>query len=79
MKPINYSKVAEACDFIQRHTIFHAGYMHSSVRAFDALMRSFDCTLPAEAVTFRIFLNAPVMAPGEITVHRDGSYEVRRA
>lgn len=78
MTPINHAEVAKACDFLYHHTISHEGCMHSSPRAFDACMRSFNCRIPAEAVTFRVYLNAPVMSLGEITIHRDGSFEVRR-
>ena len=78
MSTINYAEVAKACDFLYHNTIPAAGCMHSSTRAFDSCMRSFDCRVPAEAVTFRVYLNAPVMAKGEITIHRDGHFEVRR-
>lgn len=74
---INIDGVIAACDTLQRRTIPTKGCMHSSVRCFDACMRAFDSKLPAEAVTFRIFLNAPVMKPGEATIHRDGCLEMR--
>ena len=78
MSPIDHAGVAKACDFLYHNTISHEGCMHSGPRAFDACMRSFDCRIPADAVTFRVFLNAPVMALGEITIHRNGFFEVRR-
>ena len=80
MTHINIDRLISSCDDLQRRTIYAAGCMHSSARAFDACMRAFDrADLPAEAVTFRVFLNAPVMEYGEITIHRDGCMETRLA
>ena len=78
MTNINIEKLIEACDTLQRRTTYAKGCMHSSSKCFDACMRAFDKhDLPAEAVTFRIFLNAPVMKYGEATIHRDGRMEMR--
>ena len=77
MKTLNIERIIESCDTIQRRTCISDGCMHSSVRCFDACMRAFDCDLPAEAISFRIFINAPVMKYGEATIHRDGSMEMR--
>ena len=78
MTQINVSKLIESCDALQRRTIWKEGFMHSSCMCFDACMRLFDRkTLPAEAVTFRVFFNAPVMKQGEATIHRDGRMEMR--
>jgi len=78
MTAINIERLIEACDTLQRRTTYAEGCMHTSARCFDACMRAFDCkALPAEAVTFRIFLNAPVLQYGEATIHRDGRMEMR--
>ena len=76
MANINIDGVIAACDKIQQRTIPCKGYMHSSVRCFDACMRAFDCKIPAEAITFSIYFNAPVMKQGEATIHRDGTFEM---
>ena len=74
---INIDKLIEACDTLQRRTIGASGCMHSSSRCFDACMRAFDQKrLPAEAVTFRIFFNAPILKEGRASIHRDGSMEM---
>ena len=70
---INIDSIINACDTIQRRTAPSQGCMHSSVRCFDACMRAFGCKPPAESITFRIFLNAPVMKYGEATISRDGA------
>lgn len=80
MTSINIDRLLESCDQLQRRTCTAEGCMSSSVRCFNACMRAFDRKdLPAEAVTFRIFLNAPVMKYGEATIHRDGHMEMRIA
>lgn len=77
MKEINIEKLIESCDKLQDRTIAKEGCMSSSVRCFDACMRSFDTTPPANNITFKIFLNAPVLKPGEATIYRDGRMEMR--
>ena len=77
MSTINLEGVLNACDTLQRRTIMQDGCMHSSVRCFDACMRAFTGKPAAEAITFRIYLNAPVMRPGEATIHRDGAIQMR--
>lgn len=49
----------------------------SSTYLFNACMRAFTGTPKAEAVTFSVFINAPVMKWGEATIHRDGAVELR--
>ena len=78
MTPINITALIDSCDALQRRTIYRPGCMHLSYRAFDACMRAFDCkALPAEAVTFKVYFNVPVMQEGEATIHRDGRMEMR--
>jgi len=70
---LNIDKLIATCDTIQRRTIYAQGYAHTSSRIFDSCMRLFDCECPAQAVTLRVFFNAPVMRPGTVTIGRDGS------
>lgn len=77
MTDINIPKIIDSCDLLQHRTCYVKGCMHSSVRCFDSLMRAFTGKPAAEAVTFKIFLNAPIMGYGEATIHRDGSMEMR--
>jgi len=78
MISINIERLIKSCDALQRRTSIADGCMHSSARCFDACMRAFDRKdLPTEAVTFRIFLNVPVMQYGEATIYRDGRMEMR--
>lgn len=79
MTNINIDKLLDNCQLLQNRTTYAEGCMHSSVRCFDACMRAFDSKPSAEAVTFRIYLNAPIMAYGEATIHRDGRMEMRKA
>ena len=80
MKNINTDKLITSCDILQKHTVLKEGCLHSSVKAFDACMRAFDRdVLPAEAITFRVYLAAPVDSHGEATFYRDGRMEIRRS
>ena len=65
----------KTCDALQRRTILADGCMNSSVRAFNACMRAFTGKLPANSVTFRVYLNAPVMKPGFCKIYADGHAE----
>lgn len=76
---INIDKLIQSCDTLQKHTALMDGCLHSSVRCFDACMRAFDRkVLPAEAITFKVYLSYPVDSYGEATIHRDGRMEIRR-
>lgn len=67
----------ELCDKLQQVTIGTRGYMHSSCRCFDACMRAFDTDrLPAEAITFRVYFNVPVMKKGFARIHNDGTMQM---
>lgn len=72
----NTAKIIEACDTVERRCTEVAGKHHGSAWLFDKAMRAFDFK-PTEAVTYEVFINAPVMKPGEITIHRDGRLEMR--
>ena len=75
----NFDVVAilDACDTLARRITEVGGKHHGSAFLFDQCMRAFDAKLPAEAITFSVFINAPVMQPGEATIHRDGRLEMR--
>ena len=73
----NTDRIITACDNIARHCTQIAGKCHGSAWLFNQVMRAFDFQ-PTEAVTYDVYLNAPVMAEGEVTIHRDGSYQIRR-
>ena len=77
MTAINVSGVNNACDTLSHRIITVGGERHGSAFLFDKCMRAFDCKLPAEAITFSVFINYPVMSPGEATIHRDGRLEMR--
>lgn len=80
MTNADIDRLLKSCDALQRRTAYAEGCMSSSARCFDACMRAFDRkTLPANAVTFRVYLNAPVMKYGEATIYRDGRMEIRLA
>lgn len=77
MTTINISGVINACDTLSHRIITVGGERRGSAFLFDECMRAFDCKLPAEAVTFSVLINAPVMKAGEATIHRDGRLEMR--
>lgn len=79
MVQINVDEIIKSCDKLQRRTLSLKGYAHGSCRFFNICMRAFDCSVPAEAVTFRVYINAPVMKEGEATIYRDGRLEMRIA
>lgn len=72
MTSINTDNIIKACD-----TIADRVTNISSVRLFDSCMRAFTGTPKAEAVTFSVFINAPVCKWGEATIHNDGAFELR--
>lgn len=74
----NTDNIITACDNIARHCTEIGDGRHGSAWLFDKVMRVFDFE-PTEAVTYRVYINAPVMSEGTVTIHRDGSYEIRKA
>ena len=73
MESINVERLIQACDTLERRTTNASGCMHSSSRCFYACMKAFR---EAEAITFRVFLNSPIMEYGEATIHRTGKLEM---
>lgn len=77
MTNINTDKLIHSCVTLSHRICTIEGGFHSSSWIFDQCMRVFDrVNLPAEAITFRVYLNAPVMKYGFATIHRDGSMEL---
>jgi hypothetical protein len=74
---IDVSAILKACDTLAQRVITVEGGCHGSTFLFDQCMRAFDAKLPAEAITFSVFINAPVMKNGVATIHRDGRLEMR--
>lgn len=72
MTDTNLTTIIEACDKVARRIT-----NISSCRLFYSCMKAFEGTPKAEAVTFSVFLNAPVMRWGEATIHNDGRVEMR--
>lgn len=72
MATLNIDNIIKACDTVASR-VTNIG----TVRLFDACMRAFTGTPKAEAITFSVFYNAPVMEWGEATIHSDGTYECR--
>ena len=77
MANVHLNGVLNACDAVQRRTVYAEGCMHNSAKCFDACMRAFSGKLAAESITFKVFFNAPVMRLGEVTIHRNGEYQMR--
>ncbi|MBP5461177.1 MAG: hypothetical protein J6Y20_03535 [Lachnospiraceae bacterium] len=78
MLQLNTSAVSEACDKVSRKVTTICGTHHGSAWLFDQCMRAFDSkALPAQAITFSVFFNSPVMLDGEATIYRDGRVELR--
>ena len=77
-KEIDFTeKIIQACDKVHRRVTKIEGKHHGAAFLFDQCMRAFTAKLPAEAITFSVFINAPVMKPGTATIHRDGRVEMR--
>lgn len=78
MAQINIEQVIKACDSLAQKAVTIGGEYHGSAFLFNQCMRAFDNSkIPAQAITFSVFLNAPVMKDGEATIDRDGHLEIR--
>lgn len=78
MTNLNTDAIIQACDTLASRLAPHEGCYTSSCRFFDACMRAFDNKrLPAQAVKFRVFYNAPVMKLGTATIDREGNLVCR--
>ena len=80
MSNINVEAVIRACDSLSHKIITVGGEYHGSPFLFDQCMRAFDNRrLPAQAITFSVFLGMPLMCEGEATIDREGHLTIRRA
>ena len=72
--------IIKACDTVARRCITIGGKYHGSVWLFNQCMRAFDCkALPAQAITFEVYIGYPMMQEGEVTIDRDGHLTMRTA
>ena len=77
VKGINIDGVYEATNTLYHRILTIGGQRHGAAWIYDQCMRAFDCeALPAEAITFSVYIGSPVMKPGEATIHRDGRLEM---
>lgn len=76
VKGINIDGVYEATNTLYHRIITIEGHRHGAAWIYDQCMRAFDALPAAEAVTFSVYINSPVMKPGEATIHRDGRLEM---
>jgi hypothetical protein len=80
MTNLNTYNIINACDTLARRITSIGGKAHGSAWIFDQCMRAFDnSALPAQAITFTVFINAPVMKYGQATIYRDGRLEMSAA
>lgn len=79
MHNINIDGVIKASETLYGRIIKIEGTKHGAARIFNQCMRAFDRQLGAEAITFSVYLNAPIMAAGFATIHKDGRLEMRTA
>lgn len=77
MTNLNISQIINACDTLSNRIISIGDEFHGSSWIFNQCMRAFDNALPAQAITFSVFINSPVMKDGEATIYRDGRLEMR--
>lgn len=77
IKEINVQQLIKSTEDLSHKVITIAGGHHSSAWLFDKCMRTFDSDSAIESINFSVFYNSPVMKSGEVTIHRDGSMELR--
>ena len=76
---INVSKLIDTCDSLARRVITIGGKYHGSVFLFDQCMRAFtNKHLPAQAITFSVYLGYPVNYDGFARIDRDGNLTMWR-
>lgn len=79
MYDFNVSKIIDACDTLSRRAITIGGEYHGSVFLFDQCMRAFtNRHLPAQAITFSVYLGYPVNQDGLAQIERDGTLTIWR-
>ena len=73
MTSINIDNILKSSSILAHRITSIEGTKHGASWIFNQCMRAFDAKLPAEAITFKVFFNAPVMKSGFATIHKDGS------
>ena len=76
MTNINIQSLISACDTVCRRCTMIGGTRHGSAWLFDKLMRTFESHSAIEGVTIDVFINAPVMKRGTVTINRDGTFSM---
>jgi hypothetical protein len=79
MNNINTQALITACETISQRCTKIADTHHGSAWLFDKLMRYFSAEPSSVSVTVPVFINEPVMADGEATISRDGTFTMRTA
>lgn len=74
---INTQALITTCDTIAQRCKRIAGTYHGSSWLFDKLMRYFTAEPSCESVTIPVFIKAPVMKNGEVTISKDGSFAMK--
>lgn len=77
MKNVNIAGIITATDTIAYKSTTIGGKRHGASWLFDKVMRAFSCDM-VEAVTYEVFLNAPIMKPAFATIHRNGDFEISK-
>ena len=61
---------------LEERTLDLPGYMHLADDCIDACISAFEADVPAESITFRIFLADPVNKDGYAEFNSDGSMKL---
>ena len=77
MKNMDILGIIEAADKIARRCVTICNTYHGSAWLTDKVIRFFESERCANAITFPVYINAPVMQNGEATIYRDGAFEMR--
>ena len=73
MKNINTDKLANTCDTIVKRCTEIAGTHNGSAWLFNNMIKIFKSSDAVVSVTISVFIDDPVMLPGEAVIGRDGS------
>ena len=78
MYGVNFIELDKNVKLLERRTIPHKGCIFGACRTFNTIMRAFS-NKSLEAITYMVFLNAPIMKFGTVTFYRDGNMTMRVA
>ena len=76
---LNTEEIIRACYFLSHKIVSVEGIHSGSIFQFlfnQCMMVFTNKNLPAEAITFSVYFNVPVMKDGEATIYRDGKLEM---